>query len=775
MQKTVIGNCYDLIHNGYQVIPITPFNNVPIVKGFTKMKSCYPLDEVDKWCEKYPDSSVALFCGFNDVYALDFDVDDEAVSKILLRMCDQLSAGRMYIRKVRTQNHHRFSFFFRADSELQKYGSGKSVVFNHNNIVNQIEMIGNRIITIYGVHRKTNKPYYWQRGFELWDSKPDDLAILSLDDVKKIFNVFERKMLTRQYQNATPDYKFRLRNNAKKDDNENKTIHDTFKDLKYTREYSDEEIDEFLSEVTGDTRDSWLEIGLALHDYYDGNLEGLRKWDEWSSQFNGYQGSDDCRKNWSSFHQGQGITMGTLVHKAKSNRAIKQLTNNKELPDSKEQITPLKHALQNYVYIATSNSVGDMSKPVSESIIPLQNFRNCFKNVKISFTVKLGKTGEEKTSKKPLPDVWLEHEYRHSAYSEAYLPINERLIDGSKLPDGVNETYYNLYQPPMVSYSDKNDLLHYFLEHIEYMFPSNPEWVINWMAQIVQQPYMRYRTILYSIATSTGTGRGWLCKLMGLLYGVSNVKTIRSMGEIIRDGAKNGYLKDSVLLIINETDAPGKSKYNVGDKLKTIVSDDKQEIDVKWGGHSHNHTIYTRVFMQSNSLSNLVIDRNDNRIQPFVNFSKPKSNDYYVMLYRLIEKQEFINQVWWYLNNYPIRVNDLQNAKMTDDKRMVIDANTSDTARVFYEFRSLVGKACFDDNMLDTYTNYNQMGVGVGAINNNELRYLMKENISFTKTIIINNERVAVHAFDVDDKREWSNLDFKRSLESVKILINKKL
>lgn len=68
----------------------------------------------------------------------------------------------------------------------------------------------------------------------------------------------------------------------------------------------------------GDTfasRDEWLRIGMALHAESDGSEEGKEAWDEWSSQWPGYD-STATEAAWESFHAGGGVTGWAIVQKA---------------------------------------------------------------------------------------------------------------------------------------------------------------------------------------------------------------------------------------------------------------------------------------------------------------------------------------------------------------------------------------------------------------------------------------------------------------------------
>jgi hypothetical protein len=61
--------------------------------------------------------------------------------------------------------------------------------------------------------------------------------------------------------------------------------------------------------------DTWIEIGQALHTAF--GAQGHELWANWSSQGYKYKSEQDIDTHWKSFHQGKGVSIGTLFHHAK--------------------------------------------------------------------------------------------------------------------------------------------------------------------------------------------------------------------------------------------------------------------------------------------------------------------------------------------------------------------------------------------------------------------------------------------------------------------------
>jgi len=60
---------------------------------------------------------------------------------------------------------------------------------------------------------------------------------------------------------------------------------------------------------------TWIEIGQALHTAF--GADGHQLWANWSSHGSKYKSEQDIDTHWKSFHQGKGVSIGTLFHHAK--------------------------------------------------------------------------------------------------------------------------------------------------------------------------------------------------------------------------------------------------------------------------------------------------------------------------------------------------------------------------------------------------------------------------------------------------------------------------
>jgi hypothetical protein len=727
-----------LIELGYQVIPVT--HGKPLVKF--KNKDFTP-EDASGWGSRFPDAELAIIAGRNDVFVLDVDCDDKVISDRILNALRKKHKNL----PIRLCNSPRFATIFRADDTLKPIGNASSAVYlDAAGKQNQIELAGYvKPVTMYGKHRKTKNPYIWK--VKQPEVTPiSDLPELGLEDIKKIFAFFEKRMCLKGDEVGRGSL-------HERSDKDAETVV-TFDNVKTKKVYTDAEVTRLLERCTGDTRKDWLNVGMALHNNYEGSVKGLDIWDKWSSQFEGYQGRDDCREQWQSFQLNGGITMGTVAYVAKKSK-------------KKEQQGLMDTFLKNKVLIATSSEVGDLGKMPSESIMTLKAFRDSHTHVMVDMPDRNGKVTEV-----PITKLWERSPDRVICHAKDYYPVNKRILDGEFLSENRREKYYNVYEGPTLELVQEDNRLKPFFAHMKYLFPGDGdfEWIISWLSDLVQNPHARKATAPLSISTFHGTGRGWLTKLMHKLVGEKNMSTVATIGEIVRSGAKNAYLHNTTLCVVNETYA-GNKRYSVGDKLRTILGDDFQNVDVKYGGQT-DQTIYTRFFMQSNHIDALVMDEEDRRIEVFLNRSLPKSTDYYDKLYSLLDDNSFLNQVYSYLMGYHIDHALIKKSRLTDAKLTAINSTKSPTAQAFFEFKQIVGNNIFIASDLENFalTHIESFSTGGPGRNNGynpqEVSHLLVSNTAATTIRKIGTKSFRLYCFKTQD---LDNIPAKTVADSIKI------
>ena len=736
----VITKAKSLLKNGYQVIPIT-FEGIPLIKNFLDKDVEYNETHTPKWETWYPDASIALVAGKNNIFALDFDIDDADTALKMRRVLKKHWPDM----PIRVCNNPRFAVVFKADHTLSDIKNAHSKGFKEKGgELQQIELIGNRIITIYGKHRKTGNAYKWTKGNNPLKKHSEDLPVLTLTDVKKLFKFYETRVPENQKEVSRSSF-----TKAKEEV--------TFENVGMQRIYTENEIDRYLMEITGDERKPWLTVGMALHHHFKGKKEGLHKWDEWSSQFKGYKGLNDCRFAWKRFNADGGTTIKTL-----------EFMVNK---DKKKPAEILEDFVNNMVLIKKGQKIADLRELANESVFQRSEVAYANTHVTVPVVKWNNKTKGDETVWLPIMDAWALSKERIICAGEEYLPSKQRLLQG--FWKNRRSMYYNIYEPPMTDLTNREDLLPRFHKHMEYLFPNegDTDWMYSWLAQLVQEPNIRYRVAPLSISTFHGTGRGWLSLLLHELVGLSNMTTIGKIGELVRDGAKNGFMNNSTLCVVAETYA-GDKKYAVDDRLRNILGDNFQNVDIKYG-EQKDKQVYTRFFFQSNHIDALVIDDVDTRIEVFINRQLPKEGAYYNKLYGLLEDESFVNQVYTYLMEYKINYDWLKTSRKTPARDTLIKATKSKTANALFEFKMIVGDKLFTDKIMTEFIAeyiamfHNNDGLSE-AINNKELNYLQREQLQLAEVIQLNDKSYRIKSFAPHDLSELQRSDIKRSVKEAK-------
>lgn len=797
----------EITANGYKVVPVNS-KGVPCFKGTLDRDIEYSRPDFEAWLVKYPSANLALVCGHNDIVALDVDVDDEKVTRYIRRVMENYDGVKLF--RARTKSH-RFAFIFRRGEGFGKIATMTSDSFIHpEHGAQYIEYKGNSLLTVVGSHRKDPESLYRFKKYTLLNTPSSELVTLSYHDVRDIFNAFSQRVPPEWGVGASfreggswdrSGTKSRNKDRAKITTNVDEFFasagvgteqpateladeeiegiielsseaFDKITETQRYKPYTEEEITTMLATLDGSLRHNWLNVGMALHKHYEGSDKGLKIWDEWAREFEGYAGWEDQSYHWSSFDPTGPMSMKTIESMARRTRILDNVRKQEEVVkadltegekedfqtfDEKPKIDAEEmyaYALRNYVHIMTDKRVGDMGKTVAESISLLSDLKSFYQGTCLLSKEK-DATGKVKIVSTPIINAWQNDPSRYTAFDTAYAPGEGRLIKPGYWRDKM-ETYYNTYCPPVVKITMEQNLLAYFFDHMDYLFGEwGGTWMINWMAQMVQHPGERYRVTPYSISVYQGTGRGWYSDLLRLIVGKENFSSLRGIEDIIRSGAKSGFIDDKVLTVINEIRIPGNIRFSIMSRLKTIISDDIQEVDVKYGNQSYNQRIYTRFFLQSNHMNGITLDESDSRIQPFINRNKERPIEYYDNLYALLEndpEHNLVNQVYSYLSRYAINYDLLKRSINTPERQLLVMSGKSKTALAFHEFKQIVNQSKIFTNQILTdfvssYITHISLDDEMSVINVRELKVLMSNEEIDARRIVHNNIRTIAMSF----------------------------
>ena len=704
------------IRNGYNVLPVYRIggDDQP-VQSFTNKETgdriVFTHEDALGWERKHTQEiALAVTCGVNNVMTLDFDITSKRVARIMYDAVRE----RYPTALVRKCNDPKFTVMFQGAGQLLTSTTGWSNWYSLNDKKQMIELNANRkLTTVAGTHRKTGNLYSWGNQRTPMNTRAEHLPKIDHVGVGELLNLFNEKFIT-FHKDALVVRDMRLVPI-------NKVVEKLDPLATATVTYSDSQIRSYLLQLNGDDREDWMQGGRALHQHYSttpaGSEVGLTIWEMWSKQFEGYL-DGQCEYQWSFFRQGAGTTMHSVVSKLKRE---------KKAPESL-----LEAFLERYVLIKKGALVADKHATTGESLVTLSNFREHSVN-QVVFSEK--KNGDTTTT--PVSRLWQSDPTRLTVYSTIFAPGQGRIV----IPDDetLREKYWNSYVRPVWEVLDSPNAikLKYFTDHIDYLFGGegheSVDWFYTWAAQMLQSPQDRKTITLLHISTHTRTGRGWLSELLRRLVGKINTSdtTISAMGN---DGAKTGYMYNTILCTIAEVREAGKDRFSVSDSIKKKVTDEHQDVDVKYGDQALMK-IYTRFFMQSNHADPLILDHDDGRFNIFANHNRPMPQAYYDKLYSLGRDTEFINSVYTFLMKYEVDDRKLTRVMKTQAREDVIMATKSDTAGAFMQFMRIV-EGYSRVQLSDFMSSYHELHSDnlLFQPNVKELGYLEKEYCRTTTT-----------------------------------------
>lgn len=320
-----------LIGHGYLPIPIRPNEKRPALRGWQNARLT-PED-----CARWPDHGVGLLCGVGDTPLAAFDLDtlDAELAAEFENYCfEQLGPAPVRI----GQWPKRLLLYRAAEAGWLKASSAwlEDMLGDRH----RLEVLGaGQQFVAFGVH-PSGTAYFWA---DEWGTLPDwaaeALDVVTLDQVQRAIEVFEKMAGQRGYESgvgAAPPNDGRTDRTTRSPGEEGEGAHRADDPLSTYQPAMGLSIDEAravldASGLDASVYEEWLRAGMALnHEFFDDpdlahQAQGV--WDEWSSTAPNYHGWEDIQLRWRSFGQGQRfsrnpVTMRALVAAAQSRGAL---------------------------------------------------------------------------------------------------------------------------------------------------------------------------------------------------------------------------------------------------------------------------------------------------------------------------------------------------------------------------------------------------------------------------------------------------------------------
>jgi hypothetical protein len=346
-----------------------------------------------------------------------------------------------------------------------------------------------------------------------------------------------------------------------------------------------------------------------------------------------------------------------------------------EALSAETKLWTLEAMLRECVFIEDGSQVADTTR--LGYIRNLSEFRTA-SAASVLFREVAGKNGSARKVKSSVVEVWLAHPDRQSVSTRTFRagagPI-------TTAPDGQSALNSWRGFRTLEAPDDWADRALPFIVHVEYLFGTDTDRFLDWVAHIAQMPGELPSTAWLHIAKKTGTGRNWLATLLGRVFR-GYTALAYPLGLNLQNGF-NGALAGKVLAIVDEiNEGNSNRKHQVKEELKQLVTETERLINPKCARQFVEHNA-CRWLIFSNSPAALPLDDEDRRFNVVQFEGEPRDANHYSHLYRLLDERAFIGSVMQFLRNRDLsNFNPGERAPMTAAKAALLDRTRSDDEEV---------------------------------------------------------------------------------------------
>lgn len=277
----------ELLGNGYLIIPIKPGHKRPALDNWQTAR----LSAAD--LQRYPGHGVGILTGqgAHPVVAIDVDTTDEPLAQRFTGWCQEHLGATC----ERIGNAPKILLVYRA--ECEGWGKATGAWFEDElGDRHRLEILGKgQQFVAYHVHPDTGMPYEWVDLFGGLDAmRADDLPTITEDQVAEALQVFEQMALDAGLM--------RVRGSkARVGSVTSAPVDDPLMAYEPPVGIDLDEAKRLVGYVDNEDYDTWVKVGMSLHHEFEGGVEALDLWNEWSSTAANYASREDLEKRWESF------------------------------------------------------------------------------------------------------------------------------------------------------------------------------------------------------------------------------------------------------------------------------------------------------------------------------------------------------------------------------------------------------------------------------------------------------------------------------------------
>lgn len=638
--------CKPLLRNNYQPIPVV--GKKPIVNDWRSIT--ITSEQVKRWSSTYPHSGVGLRTGQGEypIFAADFDFYDATICDQLVRAFQEKFGQSL----MRIGEPPKKLLLYRAQSSHPKIASPYWVDLQNpikpdgEKRLQRFELLGNgQQFVAFGKHPKIGTDYVWVGGDPL-QVPAQDLSVLDPREVASWIADTLPLLLPKRYQlqGAAPktvSYPASSFATDPLDIPNEETISDLAAALA------------FLTAEDSDNYETWIQVGHALKTLVPFGLEEQANnlyhafasksdrydYDETQIRWDDFQPTRTSYKVIFSIAQSRGWTNpkskeGLRQEQRELNRKIGE----GNLVSASNEILTLDEMLDRLVYNVKGQMISDRQFP--QHAIKLADARVAFAASRCSVQIKTG--DGVKTKEVYCLEEFIRHPKRPTTADRTFIAGADVIVRNE---EGVN--CFNTFRPfarRKALELENASLAQPFIEHVEWLFSERADHFLNWLAHIEQQPGVLPQTAWLHIANRTGLGRNWISSVLVRVwpgYVASNFDLVGSLNSSF-----NGQLSHKLLAQVDELNEAhqAQGKWSFSERLKSIINPEYRDINNKYGVQVREKNA-CRFLMFSNHVSAIPIEESDRRIEVVICNKSPQTEEYYKMLYALLQDEMFIASV----------------------------------------------------------------------------------------------------------------------------------
>lgn len=573
-----------LFSMGYAPIPIRPNSKIPFMGEGESWQVDINEEQVKEWAENGKGSGGVALTGIGGI---DFDIKDKTVSNSLIKYARENINEDVLIRIGLAPK-----FLIPVSNKSDIEHKWKNTWYDKDGEKQEIEFLapGDQYFLAFGIHPDTKAEYKWVKNKSVLSIPRDNLPIVDSLDLSGLEDEFDRLAKEQGWSK-----KGLLKNKETSAPSKNKEF--DLSNIKVGGEMADpagiKELAAWLKLLPVDwvnDRDNWITIGAALHHETGGNNEGWLIFDEWSQTSKKYKSRKDTIDRWESFTANQGIknggncsTRGTIIHilkeagfwkeaKKAGNIAREQVLDTQTGTEQIETVNDImdkmnkRHAVIRIgSKIRVMNEGRNLDGGLDLGFLSVPDFNTMYSNKKTT-------DPKDPKKKKTLSKIWINDPARREFKGIIFEPT------GSQKSKADIEGYYNIWKGLSVKPIKGDWSL--FHNHIYEVIAGGDEtigeWVVAWIARMVQKPGGLRPGTSIVLKGGQGTGKGVFVNAIGEIFG-DHFLPVSHASQVA--GRFNSHLTNKILVFIDEG-------FWAGDKkgegvLKSIITEPHLAIEQK--------------------------------------------------------------------------------------------------------------------------------------------------------------------------------------------------